>query len=155
MGQTVMNTTRHCVVVALFLAAIVSGACAPAIESIDAGVEVRAVDLRPHSREGFLFSPDAYPGPFEAVGLVTVTLYASAEWREGTDGFGGRTANWYFGPLSLDTAISRARVAATALGADALVSVTLRPTSKTAAANNLPSLPGIEVSGFAIVRKDR
>lgn len=52
--------------------------CAPRIRHVPQEVLVSGVDLRAHTREGFLFSPNAYTGQFEAVGLVTVSVYAEA-----------------------------------------------------------------------------
>lgn len=134
-----------------FFAIVLSlAACAPGLKRIEPEVRVTGLDFREHTREGFLFSPNAYPGDFESIGVVAVAVFAEGERVTGGASFaGGPSTTWRFIPVDAQGALTEARKRATALGANALVNVQVRDVAK---AVGLVSVPGVEVSGFAIKR---
>ena len=122
-------------------------ACAHPLTHVDPETIIGGVDFRAHSRKGFLFTPNAYPGEFEAVGMVTVTMYAEA--NASRSGPNGSNWVWEYSALAPQDALTEIRKRATALGADAISNTTLRAVTRTVGG---AAIPGIEVSGFAIKR---
>lgn len=124
-------------------------ACAPTSKHIPTVTIVTGVDLSRYSQRGFLFSPDAYTGPHEAVGLVSVRRYAEAPWEVPNQ----REAlpHWEFGHVSTQEALDSMYARAVSLGADALVKMEIRSVEQPAQPGR-PAIPGVEVSGFAIRR---
>ena len=117
------------------------GACAPA--HIPQLTAVTGFELTSYTAKGFFFSPNIYTGPYEPVGLVTVTIYA--EGRADKDGI------IQFTPLAgqqvLDTVYARART----MGANGFVQMQFTAVSMQVRS---VAVPGLQISGFAIRRKD-
>lgn len=133
----------------LSLAAFATG-CAPVLTHIPPETVARGIDFRPHTRDGFLFSPNAYSGAFDPIGLVTVTVFAEGDKKLNKY----NAEEWRFSAVGADEALAEARKQAAALGADAIVNVVLSATTKSIAERaGAVIVPGIELRGFAIKRK--
>lgn len=131
--------------VALAMCSLVTLGCASMRTHYESETIVTGVDFREHTREGFLFSPNAYAGAFEAVGMVTVSMFPEATWVQ-------KQQKWVTAPLKLADVLVEARKSAATLGADAIVNVSFRSLSK---GYTWGVISGVEVSGFAIKRSTR
>lgn len=107
---------------------------------------VNAIDFRPHTADGFLFSPNPYEETHQAIGMVTLSIRAEARAETNDSGF----REWHFTRIPVDTALARLKAAAQGMGADGVVNFEIRGTSETVSVNL--SIPVIEVSGLAIRR---
>jgi hypothetical protein len=108
------------------------------------------VDFSAHTREGFLFTPNAYTGPYESLGMVYVTMHAEGNLEE-VDRRTGMKA-WVFKEISVQDALTETRRRAVAMGANALANFNVHSSPKLIGSL---TIPGIEVSGFAIKRLDK
>lgn len=57
---------------AILLALVALTSCAVTRDRI---VETRFLDFRPYAQDGFFISPDPYPGEFDALGEILVTIH--------------------------------------------------------------------------------
>lgn len=139
--------------------ALVLGCAGPSVTVIPSVTVVTGVDLSRYSQKGFLFSTDPYSGPYDAMGLVTVTQYASAKWTDSGEVSG--LSRWVVGQVHAQEVLDSAYARAVGLGANALVKMEIRSVALSGANPSgwhlsraeLPDLPGIQVSGFAIKRR--
>lgn len=128
---------------------------------------VSGLDFRRFSDQGFLITPEMYPGNYDSRGLVTVTLlpFAYRDFkREQTriGGYGGnRTSStidsyggWRYASVQPGDALDSAFAVATRMGADALVRFDMKPIQQTLGPETGGLvITGLEVSGFAIKRR--
>ncbi len=121
-------------------------ACSPGVTHVAPVTIVSGIDFTRYTQRGFLFTPEVYDGPYEAVGLITVTRYAEGRFNQ-------ETASWDFDPISVRDVVDSIYARATAIGADALMRFHLENVMGPPAAARLPATPGLEVSGFAIRRR--
>lgn len=129
---------------ALALALLVSG-CAAGLQSPVQLPERRTTsfDFTPYLERGFLFTPAAYEGPYEARGFVVHSVRQSPAdlVRRMAEGRSGASADGRVSAL-LDAVYE----AAVALGADAVVQLTIEVTSDNAGQATY------HLTGFAIRR---
>jgi len=124
---------------------------------IPAETNVRGIDLRPLTEAGFLVTPGDYTGgQFEAMGLVTVTVWPEANWlsaseaeNQGMDVGANRDDIWVEEEITMRDALEKTRQAATEMQADALTHFEVTRVTRMKSG---VELEGIEVSGFAINR---
>lgn len=120
---------------------------------IPASTVVSGVDFSRYTQRGFLFTTEMYQGPYDAIGLITVTCYASAtpDSIPDTLALGGIVYHptWRFGEVRLERVLDSMYARATAMKADALVKFTATTTTRR---DQTAEVPGIMVSGFAIHR---
>lgn len=132
-------------------------ACAVGPTFIPSKSELYSVDFRPYSDRGFLFSPGDYPGEYEAIGMVTYVIWPSARKvampivNERTGGSMKTVSVWLADTIRVDQALKHAYEHTLEIGADALIQFDIKPVNRNVADTNLE---GVEVSGFAIRRKD-
>lgn len=114
---------------------------------------VSGFDLRRFAQRGFLFSPEPYNGQFDALGFVAVTQYDGVQWSNSSE-------QWELIPVSTADVLDSVYSRSLALGADALVRMEVRAvespgTEKDWRIAGTPphSVPGIQVSGWAIKRR--
>lgn len=124
------------------------GGCASTVNHVDPLTVAAAVDFTPYTRRGFLFTTETYPGPYEAVGIISVTRYAGGHRVPGVT----TDYVWQFDPVPVAEVLDSMYARATALHADALTKFTLRTVTRPGPGTDVP---GIEVSGFAIRRLDK
>ena len=123
-------------------------ALAPAcsnLKYIAPNTEVRSIDFSGYSRQGFMFTTEMYQGAYESVGIIYVTMHAEGK-LENMKGF----SQWVFSDLKVQDVLAEAHRKALAMGANAIVKLDIQADNKVLS----PALtvPGIEVSGFAIRR---
>jgi hypothetical protein len=124
---------------------------------IPAETNVRGIDLRPLTEAGFLVTPGDYTGgQFEAMGIVTVTVWpeanrlsASEAESQGVDADTKRSYVWVEDEITMQDALEKTRQAATEMQADALTHFDVTRVTRMESG---VELEGIEVSGFAINR---
>jgi len=124
---------------------MVLGGCVSSVTQVSPETIVSAIDFTPYTQRGFLFTPEVYEGPYEAIGLITVTRYAAGHYA--TD-----MARWEFDPIPVRDVLDSVYARAMAMGGDALMRFRLENVVAPAAVR-LPATPGLEVSGFAIRRR--
>lgn len=110
---------------------------------------VASIDFRTYAKDGFLFSPNAFVGDFDPIGMMTVSLSAEGKVVVAPEG----NKVWEFTPIDAQLGLRQMRDRVVALGGNAVVSLTIRSTT----ANQVDGgyvivVPGLEVSGFAIHR---
>jgi hypothetical protein len=138
------------VVSSLILGAFVASGCAPKLRYVPSISVTTGVDFSPYLKSGFLFTPEAPSGQYDAIGLVSFATYSEGKVvHDGRAADGGLTARIDFMPVSSQEALKKAYEAATAMGADALTRFTLRTVFRR---SGDVDVPGIEISGFAIRR---
>ena len=109
---------------------------------------VTGIDFSDYSRRGFLFTPGMYTeGPYESLGLVTVTVTPQArQVPDSTTGY----FRWQIERITADDIVRKTYDQAIAMGADALVNFEARVREERL--DEYSSRPILEVSGFAIRR---
>jgi len=117
------------------------------VNHIDASRDTLFFDFRPYTNQGFLFTPSAYSGEYEAIGLVRFVMWPEA-FRERVRST--RIYAWRTESIRSEEAIEHAYRQALEIGADALIHFDIRAVNRT---EHGASLNGIEVSGFAIKRR--
>lgn len=150
-------TMRLATLVALFALA----GCAPRTPMTLPGVtNVETLDFRPFAQQGFLFAPGDYSqGDYEPIGIVTVTAWPPATRRDlrVSAGSEGRLINlgwdWQIDYVDPQTTLGEMHRRAVALGADAVVDFTATAVVQTlSAGDEIVTIPGVRLSGFAIRR---
>lgn len=127
---------------------VILAGCSSGPSIINARTDVVGIDLRPYTEQGFLFTPNAYAGEHDAVGIITVTVWPKALKVQRSSG--ATLSEWQQEPVNVADALQQARDQAAELGADALTNVVItQPTRQAWGA----VLSGVEISGFAIRRK--
>src|SRR5207302_12798 len=91
------------------LSVILLGACAPSLRQLAPATIVTGIDLTPYTQRGFLFTPEVYAGPYEAIGLITVTRYAGGHLNE-------KTVQWDFDPIPVRDVLDSVYARALAMG---------------------------------------
>jgi hypothetical protein len=107
---------------------------------------VAGVDFTPYTRLGFLFTPETFGGPYDAIGLIRVTRYAAGHYVVPE----GATAahEWQFDPVPVQGVVDSVFAKAKAMGANAVIRFQIDVAPERSADG--ASVPGITVSGFAI-----
>lgn len=121
---------------------------------------VTGYDFSKYTESGFLFSPEPYTHPFDAIGLINVTVVPEVKQGSRKEDMPfdetkyirieSRGIYWLVEKLDSKMVIEEAYRQATKMGADALVRFSIQ-TGTTH--NGALSIPMYEVSGFAIRRK--
>jgi uncharacterized protein YbjQ (UPF0145 family) len=107
---------------------------------------VTGIDFTPYTAQGFMFTPEMYRGDYESVGVINVAMQAEGKLvRKDRSG----TSEWEFSELKIDDVVREAHKRAVAMGANAVVNFTVKASPRTV---GTVSVPGIEVTGFAIKR---
>ena len=107
---------------------------------------VTGIDFTPYTAQKFMFTPEMYRGDYESVGVINVSMHA-----EGNLIPNARTGRheWVFSPLLIDDVVREAHKRAVAMGANAVVNFSVKAAPTVV---GTVTIPGIEVSGFAIKR---
>lgn len=116
-----------------------------------------AIDFRPFTREGFLFTPEMYDGDYDAIGVLSITILpgdiitepTGPEDRKGRLTREGKPV--HVEHLSVDGGLMRLYEAAADMGADAVVNLKIRRVRDWRRATL--DLDALEVEGLAIRRK--
>lgn len=165
-----MNTAIKAAVLAAAL--FVFGACVgPSAErtSVAARTDGGMLDLTPHTRDGFLFTPYDYTAPHEPVGLIDLRFWPAAQIVSVESNKGGthsrKVDTWNVASTTVDDALGQARARAEELGADGIVNLRYEPIVDTldvargvgaectaTGTSCVLVIQGVRVSGFAIRR---
>ncbi len=118
-------------------------------------VFVTGFDFRRYTAAGFLFTPEGYDGPYEAVALLTVTMYPEVtvdpQPSERVLGPGeGRQGDYVIERVDADAGIAKMYEQAIAMGADGVIRFSTRSIEGPPAAIRVN---GVEITGFAIRRQ--
>jgi hypothetical protein len=118
-------------------------------------------DFTEYSEKGFLFTPEKYNRPYDAIGLVEIVIYPKVRQAySNQNSLSGENSRFvkigstYYRievPQS-DVLIEDMYQKATDLGADALTNFRIDEISLT---NNSYQIPSLKISGFAIKRLDK
>ncbi|MFA7421746.1 MAG: hypothetical protein WCZ90_18830 [Melioribacteraceae bacterium] len=112
-------------------------------------------DFTKFSKQGFLFTPESYNSEYESIGVINTTLFPEVKNQDYRT-FGSNEylplgeTGWSYKQINVSEAIDSMFVQATRMGANAIVRFDVKNTSKQ---NSYITIPGIEVTGFAIKRK--
>ena len=123
-------------------------ACAPAVKYVAPMLTVSGIDFTKYTKEGFLFTPEAYDGPYDAIGLISITRYAGARYVDTTT---ESASGWKYDPIPVPALMDTVYARATAMGANAIMRFHVENSLAPATLDH-PLLPGITVTGFAIRR---
>jgi len=132
----------NCMKELLWLLLLVGCVNHPPIPSVTV---VAGLDFSRYTVRGFFFSPDPYSGPHDMKGLVTVRRYSSARYVDSL-------ASWEYGPVGAQEALDSVYARSVAMGADAFVRTEFQPVELPATPTT-PRLPGIQITGYAIKRR--
>lgn len=142
----------------LFIAITLTSCASSNLETWDTELRSSGYDFRPYTEQGFLFTPEVYNDPYDAVGLVEITyipevIEAKSENRPNqVDGYRIITVstNYYYIELpDTEELIAEMYDLANGLGADALSNFNI--TGETIYNGNV-AIETVKVSGFAIKR---
>jgi hypothetical protein len=139
-----MKTTT----LSILLAATITGCSS--ITSLQSYKQTTVLNFTPFTKQGFLFTPEPYPGDYESVGMITVSISASGERKRMRPGI--YDWDWDLTQIQADSVLSYFYNQATVLGADAVVRLSL---SRTTTDFGELSVPTIVATGFAIKRMHR
>ena len=115
-------------------------------------------DFRPYSEKGFLITPYAYDGNYQAIGLLTysVTPGAKKEIQGTARNMSGKSVpeyKWIVNEILPAHAIDGIYRECVNMGADALVDFKITNISADYTTNPPLRVSGYEISGFAIKRQ--
>jgi hypothetical protein len=130
---------------ALLPLVVLAGACRP-LRVVPSNTLITGIDFSAYTKQGFFFTPEMYDGPYESIGLVTVSLFPAA--KQVVDAGGAR--RWQIDKPSIDEGVAKMYEQAKDMGADALVNFAVRVTDDRL--DEWTVRPVLEVSGFAIRR---
>ena len=133
------------------LALILTLGCSGTLKRIPSVTVVSGVDLARYSSRGFFFSTEPYVGPHETMGLVAVTSYAEMHQEKVERAMFG--SEWITTPVPLQTVVDTVYARAVSMGADAFVKFEFHSVTLPATADH-PAIPGIEITGVAIKRRN-
>lgn len=93
-----------------------------------------------------MFTPEMYRGDYESVGVINVAMQAEGRLvRNGRTG----VSEWEFSDLKIADVVKQAHTRAVAMGANAVVNFSVKAAPRLL---GTVTVPGIEVTGFAIKR---
>jgi hypothetical protein len=127
------------------LLVLLAGACRP-LRVVPGDTLITGIDFSAYTKQGFFFTPEMYDGPYESIGLVTVSLFPAA--RQVIEAGGIR--RWRIDKPSVDEGVAKMYEQAKNMGADALVNFAVRVSDDRL--DEWTVRPVLEVSGFAIRR---
>lgn len=142
----------------VFYAVILSSCASSSIEPWDTELRSSGYDFRPYTEQGFLFTPEVYNEPYDAVGLVEIT-YIPRVFEAQHEGRPNQikdhriisvSTNYYYVELpDTEKLIAEMYDLANGLGADALSNFNI---SAETVYNGNVAIETVKVSGFAIKR---
>ena len=150
--------TKHTLIVLITI--LLSGCASSNLETWNTELRSSGYDFRPYTEQGFLFTPEIYNEPYDAVGLVEITyiprvVEAQSDTRPNQiEGYRIITASTKFYYIELpdtEKLIAEMYELADGLGADALSNFNI---SNETVYNGNTAIETVKVSGFAIKRLD-
>ncbi|MEL7832449.1 hypothetical protein [Fodinibius sp. Rm-B-1B1-1] len=141
----------------LLLIGFITSACAgPETTARDEVINVTGYDFSEYTEDGFLFTPEAYNGDYQSIGLITVTQWPAVRKMtrrvpspDSPNGY-KTVEEFYPDDIDVEKAIDEIYKVANNMGADAITRFDVTPTSRM---NGTLTVQGVEISGFAIKRK--
>ena len=127
-------------------------ACSPAVTTVPRVEQSAVIDFRELSADGFYVSPNAFSEPHTPLGLIFLTAQAGGTFVEIHPL--RPYPHWVADELPANEALGRAKQLAIAMGADALVNVSIEaaPRRLSGGAAESADAPGGRISGLAIKR---
>lgn len=140
---------------AVLILVVLLGGCAPALSNIPRQTEIIGFDFSKYSEKGFLITPGEYGENYEAIGLITFSIYPEA-----TKILSGKTARdseeiyWKIGKIAPEEVIELAYQEAIHRKADAITHFSISFDTKTYFDGLVAvKITGVKVSGLLIKRK--
>ncbi|TYP94003.1 hypothetical protein LX73_1723 [Fodinibius salinus] len=146
---------RYAILLAL-ICFIVTSCAGPETVARDEVINVTGYDFSKYTSKGFLITPEQYLEDYQSIGLITVTQWPAVRKMERrvrrTEGKGYRTVEeFYPEEINVEKAINEIYQVAKDMGADAITRFDVTPTTRR---NGTLNVQGVEISGFAIDRKE-
>ncbi|MEO8398822.1 MAG: hypothetical protein ABI550_03295 [Ignavibacteriaceae bacterium] len=122
-------------------------------------VYVYGYNFTKYTKQGFLFTPEPYPGDYESVGILEVEIYPEIKKakEEGSNQYGtsnyGESAEWLYISIQTNEVLDSLFHLAKGMGADAVVRLDIEDVTQERSGFPLTLIPGKRASGFAIKRK--
>jgi uncharacterized protein YbjQ (UPF0145 family) len=139
----------------MLLVALVLAGCAP--EPLQKETTVASTDLTRYTEQGFLITPNNYPGEYQSIGYVTATVESGArtiddpsDARSGEEVRGPEDFAVAVDPATLKEAVDALYTEATEMGADGIINFRREAYTVTYESK---AIPAVRVSGFAIDRR--
>lgn len=128
------------------------------VKHIPATKTFTGLDLRPYTEKGFLITPFAYTGEYEAIGIMQLEVTPEATnsayaLDANEDTYHSTGYGWTIENMEAEDAINEMYEECKKRGADALVDFKLEYFTDEYAAIHGVAINGFRVSGFAIKRK--
>lgn len=141
----------------LLITAFIFTSCA-SLESLPGSKTFTGYDFSKYSNQGFLFTPESYEGNYKSIGMVNVTFWPEVK-KQGDPLDSSKNysvtrtydTTWFIEKLNMQTAIDSMYSKASKMGADAVIRFNTNYQTKQ---HGSLSIIGLEVSGFAIDRKN-
>lgn len=142
----------------VIFALVLTGCASPKLENWNSGLRTSGYDFRPYTEQGFLFTPEVYTDPYEAIGLIEITYIPSvtiSKTRDRPDQMYGYRIMYYnydyyyIELLDADKLIAEMFDLATEMGANTLSNFNI--TGATVYNRNI-AIETVKASGFAIKR---
>lgn len=143
-------------ILSLFVIAVLFISCS-ATKPIERSELFSGIDFRKYTENNFFITPLEYTQPYEPIGLINFTMYPEVKDVPSTysssDGYILMDSNgqrWFIGNIQTSDAVDKIYRYCTEMKADALMMFDVNVVYKN---NGALSVPGLEISGFAIKRK--
>lgn len=122
------------------------------VKPMEEQITVSGFDFTKYADQGFLFTPEAYLGEYQSIGVISVTIWPSVSESPNVSAKGvTQRQRWYIGQLNVNKAIDRIYQQASNMGADGIMRFDVRSIERN---NGGLRIEGAEISGFAIDRPD-
>lgn len=140
----------------LFTSFLATSCTGPQTVARDEVINVTGYNFSKYTDQGFLITPEQYLEDYQSIGLITVTQWPAVRKMERQipkpDGSGYKIVEeFYPEDINVDKAIDEIYQVAKNMGADAITRFDVTATSRL---NGSLTVVGVEISGFAIKRKD-
>ena len=128
---------------------------------IERTVIVTGYDFSSYTANGFMFSPEQYLQPYEAIGLIDIQVIPEVKKWERPDslrGFSFETfpepkRKWQVEEIKTEFLLQEMYERATRMGADAVVRLEIKTETRLLGGAPTLEVPVFHISGFAIKRK--
>lgn len=124
------------------------------VEAVPGERSVIAFDFSEYSEQGFLITPEGYDGPYESIGMISMTISPAARRPSGNSRAAGADqvmeGEWVIDRITTEELVEAAYEQASDMGADAIINFNVSGSTKSPAPQL--TIPEYTVSGFAIKR---
>ena len=135
-------------------ASILISSCAT-LKHIPRELKFYVIDFTAFTEEGFLFTPEAYLGDYESVGILYLEIYPEYNRIPTTEhtAEGFTSMIWVHKPIDLSAVINSYYIEVTKMGADAVMNFETTAISYIYP-GTIMKVEGVKITGYAIKRKN-